>query len=163
MAAATSSSAQLIQLAKTLPPPLQRFLARWPPAAIVGQTAKPTPWQEERPHPFSCCRDAVTGKRKDPVYSQRRQADLVKMARKHGVEELLPETTKGTEFKLTRRVKFGLRVKGTGVGEEVKGHIFERHMIAKMEGKRKAMLEMPKLLKKFKRLGKYRWKKWPKN
>jgi hypothetical protein len=53
------------------------------------------------------------------------------MAREHGVEDLLPETTKGTEYRLAHRVEHGLRVKGTGVGQKVKGHIHERHMIAK--------------------------------
>ncbi|RCI15389.1 hypothetical protein L249_6988 [Ophiocordyceps polyrhachis-furcata BCC 54312] len=133
MAIATPSASHLISLAKTLPPPLQRFLARWPPASIAGRDAKPTPWQEERPHPFRCAKDPITGKRKDPVYSQRRQAELVKMARQHGLEELLPKTTKGTEFQLARRVRLGLRVKGTGVGQKVKGHIFERTMIPKEE------------------------------
>lgn len=56
---------------------------------------------------------------------------LVKLAREHGVEELLPETNKGTEYQLAQRVEHGLRVKGTGVGQKVKGHIHERHMIAK--------------------------------
>jgi large subunit ribosomal protein L25 len=56
---------------------------------------------------------------------------IVKLAREHGVEELLPETTKGTEYQLAQRVEHGLRVKGTGVGQKVKGHIHERHMIAK--------------------------------
>lgn len=65
------------------------------------------------------------------MYSYRRQAQLVQMAREHGVEELLPETTKGTEYRLAHRVEHGLRVKGTGVGQKVKGHIHERHMIAK--------------------------------
>lgn len=65
------------------------------------------------------------------MYSSRRQAELVKLAREHGVEELLPETTKATEFRLAHRVEHGLRVKGTGVGQKVKGRIHERHMISK--------------------------------
>ncbi|CAG9971685.1 unnamed protein product, partial [Clonostachys byssicola] len=109
----------------------------------------------------------------DPVYSNRRQAQLVKMAREHGVEHLLPESKKGTAYRLAYRVEHGLRVKGTGVGQSVKGHIHERHMIAKyvsallseiamedcqtnskdrMEARRKAMLEMPKLIKTWKRV-----------
>lgn len=127
-----SSSSHLVQLAKTLPPPLQRFFARWPPAAILPTAeAKPTPHQEQRPNPFRFYKHPVTGKWQDPVFSQRRQAQLVQMAREHGVEELLPETTKATEYQLAHRVEHGLRVKGTGVGQKVKGHIHERHMIAK--------------------------------
>lgn len=109
------------------------------------------------------------------MYSYRRQAQLVQLAREHGVEDLLPETTKGAEYRLAHRVEHGLRVKGTGVGQKVKGHIHERHMIAKyvnsvktsslwalaagmltivfrMEERRKAMLEMPKLIKAWKRV-----------
>ncbi len=38
---------------------------------------------------------AVTGRWHDPKYSLRRQAELVKLAREHGVEELLPFTIQG--------------------------------------------------------------------
>lgn len=55
----------------------------------------------------------------------------MKLAREHGVEDLLPPTTKSPEAKLAHRVEYGLRVKGTGVGQQVKGHIYERQMAAK--------------------------------
>lgn len=126
-----ASATKYVQLAKTLPEPLQRFFARWPPAAIQTDGATPTRHQEQRPDPFRFYKHPVTGKWQDPVVSYRRQAELVKMAREHGVEELLPQTTKGTEYRLAHRVEHGLRVKGTGVGQKVKGHIHERHMIAK--------------------------------
>ncbi|KAF4979907.1 hypothetical protein FZEAL_3988 [Fusarium zealandicum] len=146
-----ASPSQLIQLAKSLPAPLQRFFARYPPAAIVPENAPKTRFQEDKPNPFRFTKHPVTGKWHDPVYSQRRQAELVQMARENGVEELLPETRKGTEYRLAHRVEHGLRVKGTGVGQKVKGHIHERHMIAKMETRRKAMLDMPGLIKRWKR------------
>lgn len=50
----------------------------------------------------------------------------MKLARQHGVEELLPYTVKGTEERLRRRAEDGLRVKGTGVGQRVKGKESER-------------------------------------
>ena len=50
----------------------------------------------------------------------------MKLARQHGVEELLPYTIKGTEERLRRRQEKGLRVKGTGVGQRVKGKESER-------------------------------------
>ncbi|VTT70688.1 unnamed protein product [Fusarium fujikuroi] len=146
-----ASTSQFIGLAKSLPAPLQRFFARYPPAAILPENTPKTRYQEERPNPFRFYKHPVTGKWQDPVYSQRRQAELVKMARENGVEDLLPETRKGTEYKLAHRVEHGLRVKGTGVGQKVKGHIHERHMIAKMETRRKAMLDMPSLIKRWKR------------
>ncbi|KAG5926419.1 hypothetical protein E4U42_003336 [Claviceps africana] len=157
-----SASSKYIQLAKTLPEPLQRFFARWPPASLQSADAAKTQYQEQRPDPFRVYKHPTTGKWQGPVYSARRQAQLVEMAREHGVEELLPETTKGTEYRLAYRVEHGLRVKGTGVGQQVKGHVYERHMIAKMEKRRKAMLEMPKLIKAWKIVGKRNWTKWPK-
>lgn len=127
-----TTPSKAIQLAKALPEPLQRFFARWPPAAIVPEGTPPTQHQELRPNPFRFYKHPVTGKWQDPVYSQRRQAQLVQLARDHGVEHLLPETTKGTEYRLAHRVEHGLRVKGTGVGQSVKGHIHERQMISKL-------------------------------
>jgi large subunit ribosomal protein L25 len=126
-----SSAKNYIQLAKSLPEPLQRFFARWPPAAIVPEGTPKTLYQERRANPFEFFKNPATGKMQDPVYSNRRQAQLVKMAREHGVEHLLPESKKGTAYRLAYRVEHGLRVKGTGVGQSVKGHIHERHMIAK--------------------------------
>ncbi|OAA33740.1 Ribosomal protein of the large subunit [Moelleriella libera RCEF 2490] len=143
-----ASTAKYVQLARTLPEPLQRFFARWPPASLLQSTTAPAPapapasspqvspqaqqqQQQQRANPFRCYKHPVTGKWHDPVYSSRRQAQLVQMARAHGVEELLPATNKGTYHRLAHRIEHGLRVKGTGVGQTVKGHIHERHMIAK--------------------------------
>lgn len=50
----------------------------------------------------------------------------MKLARKHGVEDLLPHSIKGTEEKMRKRIENGLRVKGTGVGQRVKGKESER-------------------------------------
>lgn len=50
------------------------------------------------------------------------------MARKYGVEELLPYTVKNSQEKLRKRVENGLRVKGTGIGQRVKGKESERSM-----------------------------------
>ena len=56
----------------------------------------------------------------------RRQKELVKLAHQHGVAELLPFTVKSPEEKFRKRVESGLRVKGTGVGQHVKGKAWER-------------------------------------
>lgn len=74
------------------------------------------------------------------------------MARANGVEELLPYTTKGTEVRLQRRVEHGLRVKGTGVGQKVKGKLWERTMKGRLEKRRQAMLGMPKLVQQWKQV-----------
>lgn len=138
-----------IKLAEALPPRLTRFFARYPPASIVsppsetiasstvgstintsiGSTASQIPSAQAElafPNPFKAQKHAVTGKWHDPKFSLRRQADLVKLARAHGIEELLPHTVKGTEERLRRRQENGLRVKGTGIGQRVKGKESER-------------------------------------
>jgi large subunit ribosomal protein L25 len=133
-----SSSLQrsAIELARALPPRLQTFLARYPspkilPTGVDPEAAK-TPYQQDTPNPFLPTKHAVTGKWHDPVYSLRRQAEIVKLARENGVEELLPYTPKGTFERLQKRVELGLRVKGTGIGQKVKGHKHERQLIAKL-------------------------------
>ncbi|KAG7292980.1 hypothetical protein NEMBOFW57_003025 [Staphylotrichum longicolle] len=163
MAAAATKN---IQLALALPTRLRTFLARYPPASILpaganAETTK-TAYQEEAPNPFMPMKHPVTGRWHDPKYSLRRQAELVKMARDHGVEELLPFTNKGTETRLRKRVELGLRVKGTGVGQRVKGHKHERQLAVKMDKRRNAMLEMPNLIREWKKVGKRDWTKFPK-
>jgi len=122
-------SAAHIKLALSLPPRLRTFFARYPPHEIRPPAM--TAYQKETPNPFKSTKHPITGRYHDPKYSMRRQADLAKLAREHGVEELLPPSTKKSETRLERRVTLGLRVKGTGVGQKVKGHKHERHMIAK--------------------------------
>jgi large subunit ribosomal protein L25 len=130
-----ASQQNYIQLAKALPAQLQRFLARYPHTSILPKStnseAGKTAYQVARPNPFDYYKHPATGKWHDPIYSFRRQADLVKLAREHGVEELLPTTVKATEGRLAHRVEHGLRVKGTGIGQQVKGHAHERKMIAR--------------------------------
>ncbi|KAK1636848.1 hypothetical protein BDP81DRAFT_394492 [Colletotrichum phormii] len=161
-----AAAEQYIQLAKTLPAQLQRFFARWPPAAILphnmAATTPKTGFQEITPNPFKSQKHAATGKWHDPVYSMRRQAEIVKLARQHGVEELLPPTVKGTEYRIAHRVEHGLRVKGTGVGQKVKGKIHERMVQPRMEKRRAAVLVMPKLIKEWKKVGKKNWTRFPK-
>lgn len=120
-----------LQLAKSLPKPLLRFLSRYPPEQIRGK-APPTGYQQdvnnETGNPFLPTIHPVTQRVHDPIYSLRRQADLVKQARKYGIEELLPWSTKKTEVRLAKKVEFGSRVKGTGEGQQVKGHKHERDL-----------------------------------
>ena len=133
--ATASTASHYVSLAKTLPPKLQTFFARYPPTRILDPLPKGgfprTGYQTDRPNPFLPKKHSKTGRTHDPVYSLRRQADLVKLARDHGVEELLPYTPKKTEEQLKHRVKYGLRVKGTGVDQKVKGKIYERQQAVK--------------------------------
>lgn len=180
-----ASPEHFVKLARSLPPRLIRLFKRYPPTVLrqspnqspasrseadavlpaePSTSIKPAPQEPTgRPNPFQPQRHPVTGRWHDPVYSLRRQADLVKLARQHGVEELLPFTVKGTAEKRRRREEQGLRIKGTGVGQKVKGHIWERTLKAKLEKRRQAMLRMPQLVQTWKERGHGRgWKKWPK-
>jgi large subunit ribosomal protein L25 len=125
-----------VALARSLPPRLLRFFARYPPQSIIpaatttlnsaDSTSTIPNDSEAKLSPFKPHKSAITGKWHDPKFSLRRQAELVKLARQHGVEELLPHSVKGTAEKLKRREQNGLRVKGTGVGQKVKGKEWER-------------------------------------
>ncbi len=167
------------KLAQTLPPRLLRFFARYPPPSGSGLSSNT--WTEpantplstssaysstyhndpstddahihfEAANPFRSQKHPVTGKWHDPVYSLRRQADLVKLARAHGVEELLPFTVKGTQERIRKREEQGLRVKGTGVGQRVKGKEWERTMKGRLDRRKQAMLEMPSMIQKWKQV-----------
>lgn len=46
----------------------------------------------------------------------------------------------------------GLRVRGTGEGQRVKGHKWERTIEGKLEAKRKAMEGMPELIRRWKQV-----------
>ncbi|MCJ1394765.1 hypothetical protein MMC18_007645 [Xylographa bjoerkii] len=171
-----------VELAKTLPPRLLRFFARFPPQSPStpasttlntsssdpnanlskdsGQSISPSPAYE---NPFRNTKHPITGKWHDPIYSLRRQADLVKLAEAHGVQELLPFSTKAPAERTRKREESGLRVKGTGVGQRVKGKWWERNIRGRLEKRRQAMLDMPKMVQSWKQLGHGRgWKKFPK-
>lgn len=79
---------------------------------------------------------------------------MVKLARAHGVEELLPFTVKGTDTRIQKRIEHGLRVRGTGVGQKVKGKIWERTMRNRLEDRKQAMLGMPQLIQDWKDVSK---------
>lgn len=129
MAAATS---RYVELAKQLHPRLQRFFAKYPPTQILPKTtAENTIKDGATANPFLPHKHPVTGRWQDPEFSLRRQAELVKLARSAGVEELMPFTHKGTEERIRKRVEEGLQVKGTGVGQKVKGHLHERMLATK--------------------------------
>lgn len=105
------------------------------------------------PNPFLPQKNRRNGKWLGPRLGLRQQADLVKLAVKYNVEGLLPPGRKSTEFKETKRAeRGGLAVKGTGIGQKVKGHKWERTMEARLEDRRKAMVEMPEMIRLWKQV-----------
>lgn len=87
-----------------------------------------------------------------PQYGLRKQADIVKLAIKYNVEPLLPPSKKSTEYKELRLAESGLRIKGTGIGQKVKGHKWERTMETRLEERKKAVQEMPQLINLWKQV-----------
>lgn len=77
------------------------------------------------------------------------------MAKKYGVEQLLPTSRKSTVFKETRLAERGLAIKGTGIGQKVKGHKWERTMETRLEERKKAMMEMPELIRQWKQVSSF--------
>ncbi|KAI9727845.1 MAG: hypothetical protein M1834_007891 [Cirrosporium novae-zelandiae] len=178
-----ATRAECIQLARTLPPRLQRFFAKYPPPSILPTSAKPAPPPATPPsnpdapaakaisttpaasvpNPFLPSKHPITGFWLDPRIGLRHQRQLCKIAEEYGVESLMPFSKKSTAYKEQRLAEYGLRVKGTGEGQKVKGHKWERTMRPRLEVRKKAMMEMPELIQKWRESGHgRRWKKWPK-
>ena len=157
-----------VSLARSLPIRLQRFFALNPPAQVAARTPHSTATisaQEiddgtsdsghdriQKLNPFTPHKHPKTGRWHPPIYSLRRQAELVKMARDHNVEDLLPFTVKKTAERQRRVEERGLRVKGTGEGQHVKGHVWERTLKGRLEKRRKAMLEMPRMIQEWRQV-----------
>lgn len=104
------------------------------------------------PNPFLPRKNHTTGRWYGPVFGLRQQADLVKLAQKHDVVDLLPWSIKKPGVKEQRRIDKGLQVKGTGEGQKVKGKLWERTLKGRLEMRRKAMLEMPALIQEWKQV-----------
>ncbi|CAI6341783.1 unnamed protein product [Periconia digitata] len=138
------------------------------PAQIDGATEVSTSSSETDPtglpyhNPFLPVKSHLTGRWRGPVYGLRKQAELVKLASANGVIDLLPWTIKKPGEKEKRRIERGLQVKGTGLGQKVKGKLWERTLSSRLAMRQKAMLDMPALIQEWKQKGHGRgWKKWP--
>lgn len=158
-----SAAERNIQLARNLPIRLQRFFALNPPQKLTAapvsdatssDTANLTSSYRRPPklNPFLPNKHPETGRWHPPIYSLRRQAELVKLAKANGVEELLPYTPKSTEARQRKREEQGSRIQGTGLGRKVKGHKWERNLKDKLERRRQAMLDMPRMIQEWKQV-----------
>lgn len=137
------------------------------PTQLVSGTAPAATAPEDSSlqpiNPFLPWKNPRTLRWQPPAYSLRRQAELVKLAQKHHITSLLPWTPKLPSEIEKRRAEHGLRVKGTGVGQKVKGKMWERTLKGRLDERRKAMEAMPEMIRHWKERGHGRgWKKWPK-
>lgn len=178
--ALTLSQKDCIKLGKTLPTRLITFFRKYPTATLLGldnctsiksadaisnptisketldeppeNIAKGTQTLPEFHNPFMPMKNHVTGRWRGARYGLRIQADLVKLAAKNGVEDFLPYTKKKTGERQRRREERGLRIKGTGVGQKVKGKAWERTLWKRQLRRRNAMLRMPSMIYHWKRV-----------
>jgi large subunit ribosomal protein L25 len=123
-----------------------------PPADTPAPEPTAHPDDLPFPNPFQPTKNFTTGRWHGPVYGLRKQADLVKLASSHGVVDLLPWTIKKPGEKEARRIERGLGVKGTGEGQRVKGKLWERTLKGRLEMRRQAMLDMPRLIQEWKQV-----------
>ncbi|KAJ4301157.1 hypothetical protein N0V90_003247 [Kalmusia sp. IMI 367209] len=142
--------------------PIEPSTAPIDPPSLAPLSATADAQNLPYPNPFLPRKNHTTGRWYGPVYGLRQQADLVKLAQKHDVLELLPWTIKKPGEKEKRRIERGLQVKGTGEGQKVKGKLWERTLKGRLEMRRKAMMDMPQLIQEWKQKGHGRgWKKYP--
>ncbi|TKA69321.1 hypothetical protein B0A55_07449 [Friedmanniomyces simplex] len=165
---------QHIALAQSLPPRLLHFFKRFPPPQLSASPAANHTTAEAPPedplstttswktNPFLPFKNPRTQAWHGPHYSLRRQADLFKLAQEYHVLPLMPLCPKHPDLKTQSRIQHGLRVKGTGEGQRVKGKLWERTLQKRLETRRLAMERMPDMIDVWKERGHGQgWKKYP--
>ncbi|QBM90852.1 LSU ribosomal protein MRPL25 [Metschnikowia aff. pulcherrima] len=73
-----------------LPQKLHNFFIRYPPRPFASYLDKPSTISDPALNPFLPNKNSETGRWHAAKVSMRRSADLFKMARKYGLEDLLP-------------------------------------------------------------------------
>lgn len=73
-----------------LPRRLYNFFAKYPPRPFVEYSDKPLAIQDPKMNPFLPSKNVETGRWYGAKYSGRRSAELVKLASKFGLQDLLP-------------------------------------------------------------------------
>ncbi|KAF2863579.1 hypothetical protein K470DRAFT_192630, partial [Piedraia hortae CBS 480.64] len=148
-----------IHLASTTPSTDPNAPSTDPTAPVSSTTNKEAGWKK---NPFLPFKNPSTGKWHGPHYSLRRQAQLYKLAAEHNVLSLMPLSPKHPKVKAQKRLERGLRVKGTGVDQHVKGHKWERTLRSRLDLRKRALEAMPEMIETWKNRGHGRgWKKFP--
>lgn len=77
-----------------LPQKLHNFFIKYPPRPFKSYSDKPTTIDAPDFNPFMAAKNPETGRWRGSQYSLRRASDLYKMARKFGIQDLLPPIPK---------------------------------------------------------------------
>jgi len=165
LALATSSpqtqptTVQIAENTSSSDPNATSTIATLPVDSLSSNDSDNATWKR---NPFLPFKNPSTGNWHGRHYSLRRQAELFKLATEHAVLPLMPASPKHPEVKEIKRIEHGLRVKGTGVGQRVKGKYWERTLRTRLETRRRAMEAMPDMVNLWKERGHGRgWKKFP--
>lgn len=118
-----------------LPQKLHNFFIKFPPRPFAAYLEKPSVTSDPNLNPFLPNKNADTGRWHGAKYSLRRSADLFKMARKFGLQDLLPPIPHRKFYEDKYNNKNWMR--GLSFQKKQK---WERELSDKLE-KRKAALE----------------------
>ncbi|KAI3406984.1 MRPL25 [Candida oxycetoniae] len=75
-----------------LPQKLHNFFIKYPPRPFAEYKTGPSTTNDPLKNPFFPNKNLETGKWYNSLYSRRRSADLFKLAKKFGIQDLLPQT-----------------------------------------------------------------------
>lgn len=109
-----------------LPTKLKNFFIKYPPS--VKYATKPTSIFSPQANPFIANRNPITGVFHSPRYSLRRLSDVYKLAKRYGIEDMLP--SQGRTKKLFFEDKYENKKFMKGVLLP-KGHKYELQLVAK--------------------------------
>lgn len=94
-----------------LPPILQSFFQKYPPAPYRQYATEPRPTNAPDVNPFLANKHPITQAWHKPKYSMRQQADIWKAAYRFGIQHLLPQLLHNRKFYEDKYAE-GIKVRG---------------------------------------------------
>lgn len=123
-----------------LPQKLHNFFIKYPPRPFKSYTEKPSTIDDVNLNPFLPNKNPETGKWHGAKFSLRRSSDLFKMARKFGIEDMLPTIPKSFY-----QDKYDNKNWMKGVLKQKK-HKWERELPEKLAAREKAIAGMDEII-----------------
>lgn len=120
-----------------LPKKLHNFFIKYPPRPFAEYSEKPSTIVDPQMNPFLPNKNPETGRWHGAKYSLRRSSDLIKMAYKFGIRDLLPPLPQKKFYEDKYINKKWMR----GVLHHKK-HKWERDLPAKLEARKEAIAKM---------------------
>ncbi|KAK8440399.1 hypothetical protein CJI97_001355 [Candidozyma auris] len=124
-----------------LPQKLHNFFIKFPPRPFAQYAEKPSTIKDPHMNPFLPNKNPDSGRWHGAKYSLRRSADLFKMARKFGIQDLLPPIPHRKFYEDKYNNKTWMR----GILKQ-KGQKWERDLPEKLEARKKAIEDMDNII-----------------